>query len=80
MTERAYVEIVYNRFDELSCGRSLFGPYYSYRQAALDAEANNKMAQAESKGKVIYAWARPVMLDYKGANRDGEGTDGKEHA
>ena len=63
MTDRAFVEIIYNRYDDLSGGRVIHGPYDNFNDAAMDAEKNNKAAAEMFKGQILYAWARPVMLD-----------------
>ena len=63
MAERAFVEIVFNRYDDLSSGRVIHGPYTTYEAAAEDATKNNKAAELMFKGQVMYAWARPFMLD-----------------
>lgn len=63
MAERAFVEIVFNRYDDLSTGRSIYGPYDNFNDAAIAAEKNNKAAALMFPGQVMYAWARPFMLD-----------------
>ena len=63
MADRAFVEIIYNRYDDLSGGRVIHGPYDNFNDAAMDAEKNNKAAAEMFKGQILYAWALPFMLD-----------------